>query len=409
MHLGSRIIGLLQISDRRLGRFSPETIASMERLADSMATFVAHRQAQEDLRMQEEQFRCLVESSENHLFILDRAGRYIMSNGRVSQFGLTDGDRLVGRCLAQVHAPDVSLVYQRHLEQVFVSDAAVEFEHTLPTPEGERLHVDTLYPLHRDGKVWAVGGVCRDVTENRRAEKERQWHVQELARMERITTMNELASALVHELNQPLTGILSNAQAAQHLLNHDPPDVVELRDALQDIVADDKRAAEIIHRTRALIRRETSVRERINLNDLLESVARYVHSDMVINGTKILTCPGPGLPDVMGDRVQLEQVLMNLIRNGVQAMRASDAPDREIRIATGSGNGSVVKVSVRDRGPGISPSAINLIFEPLFTTREEGVGLGLAICRSIVQAHGGRIWAENNAEGGSTLSFELPA
>jgi two-component system sensor kinase FixL len=221
--------------------------------------------------------------------------------------------------------------------------------------------------------------------------------------------MNELAAALAHELNQPLTGILSNAQAAQRLLALHPPDLGEASDALADIVADNKRAGEIIRRARALLKRDSSTREPVDMNALIRGVLEIVHSELVMNDVGVETNLGEALPPVVGDPVQLQQVMINLVMNAAQAVSTQPAVQRKVWIATARDSGDQTRVSVRDFGPGISKEQASVLFEPLYTTRKDGLGLGLPICRTIITAHRGQIWAENSPGGGLIVSFTLPS
>jgi C4-dicarboxylate-specific signal transduction histidine kinase len=220
--------------------------------------------------------------------------------------------------------------------------------------------------------------------------------------------LGELSGSLAHELNQPLTAILSNAQAAQRFLAHDPPRVDKLAEILTDIVKSDHRAGSVIQRLRSLLRKEEAQRHALDLNDVVGESLRLMRSDLLNRRVVVRTELGDALPVVSGDRNQLQQVLLNLVMNGCDAMEGCDA-DRRLLVRTQAGANGKVEVSVADRGAGIPSADLDRIFEPFMTTKSHGLGLGLAICRSIVEAHGGRLWASNNPDRGATLHCELPS
>jgi len=265
----------------------------------------------------------------------------------------------------------------------------------------------TLHTLERDGRVFGISVFANDITERKRAELERQQLQQELSHVARVTMMGELTSSLAHELNQPLTAILSNAQTAQRMFAAGKPNLEELREILSDIVADDERAGGIIGRLRALLRKEQPELQPVEVNGLVMEVAGLVRSDTIIRNVPLTLDLAPDLPPVRGDRVQLQQVVLNLMLNALDSMKGTTGSDRRLVVRTESSEG-VVRVAVRDSGTGIPADQLERIFEPFFTTKAEGLGMGLAIARSIVRSHGGRMWAENNAGSGATLTLALP-
>jgi signal transduction histidine kinase/ABC-type uncharacterized transport system substrate-binding protein len=253
-----------------------------------------------------------------------------------------------------------------------------------------------------------LGEVFASILSRRRAEMEAQRLRQDLAHVGRVSTLGELTASLAHELNQPLTAILSNAQAAQRLLRADPTDLGEVRAILKDIVEDDQRAAAVIHRLRGLLKKSELELAILDLNELVSEVARLVSSDMAARGVVLRLELAAGLAAVRGDRVQLQQVVLNLILNGLDAIGASPTGDRTLVLRTDTDGPAAVRVAVRDSGTGIDEADLDHIFHAFYTTKSTGLGMGLAIARSIVDAHGGRLEAHNNADGGATFSFSLP-
>jgi two-component system sensor kinase FixL len=220
--------------------------------------------------------------------------------------------------------------------------------------------------------------------------------------------LGELSGSMAHELNQPLTAILSNAQAAQRFLADDQPDLSELRDILGDIVAQDKRAGEVIRRLRLLLKKGEVQQQPLSVNEVVLEVLRLVRSDLVNQNFTARTDLAPGLPQVHGDGVQLQQVLLNLVMNACDAMAGAATDARQLTIRNDRSQDGSVRVSVVDCGPGIAPEKLEQVFESFYTTKAQGMGLGLAVCRSIVTAHNGKLWATNNPGRGAAFHFTLP-
>ncbi|MBI1847428.1 MAG: GAF domain-containing protein, partial [Candidatus Rokubacteria bacterium] len=248
-----------------------------------------------------------------------------------------------------------------------------------------------------------LGEVFANALSRRQVDTEAQRLRQELTHIGRVSAMGELTASLAHELNQPLTAILNNAQVAQRFLASEAVNLEEVREILADIVADDKRAAEVIRRLRQLLRKGDLEYVPLDLNELVAEVAQLVRNDAIIRNVSMSLELAAGLPRVLGDRVQLQQVVLNLVLNGLEAMRESPARDRRLVIRTLGDGAAVAAVAVQDSGPGISEKDADRIFEPLYTTKAAGIGMGLAIARTIVDAHGGRLEAANNADGGATF------
>jgi signal transduction histidine kinase len=253
-----------------------------------------------------------------------------------------------------------------------------------------------------------IRGISRDITHSQQVEQQVQQQRDELAQLSRVAVLGELSGSLAHELNQPLAAILTNAQAAQRFLAQDRADPKDIREILSDIVADDQRAAEIIHRLRELFKRGEMQRQPIDVNELVRDALRLVQNELVGKGVDVRTELAHGLPPASGDRVQLQQLLVNLITNACNAMAEVPASGGRLVVRTGSVDGEGVRVTVADSGPGIPPDNLTRIFEPFFTTRREGMGLGLTVCRSIIRVHRGTLWAENNADRGASFHFVLP-
>jgi two-component system sensor kinase FixL len=217
-----------------------------------------------------------------------------------------------------------------------------------------------------------------------------------------------MATSIAHELNQPLSGIISNASAGQRFIDRGNVDLGELRELLADIVADARRAGDVIHGIRGMIKKEQTGRHRINLNDVVTNVAQLIRADALLHASELKTSLEANLPIVEADPVQIQQVLINLVVNAFDAMRETPESKRKVEITTQESGDGAVRVSVRDYGVGISEETRSRLFEQFFTTKPDGLGMGLPIVRSIVEAHAGIMEAENAEGGGARFHFTLP-
>jgi len=254
-----------------------------------------------------------------------------------------------------------------------------------------------------------IYAAARDITERLKEEVEARQHREELAHVTRLAMMGELTTSLAHEINQPLTAILSNAEAAQRFLSQASPDISEVRQILEDIVRDDRRANDVVRKVRALVKKEKLREEPLNLNEVILAVVDLIRAESVLQGLSIATDLSSRLAVIHGDGIQLQQVILNLILNGAAAMRNSPSGQRKIIVRTAMLDSRTVKSFVTDFGTGIDERHIDRLFEPFYTTKPEGLGMGLSISQTIIKAHGGTMEARNNREGGATFAFTLPA
>jgi C4-dicarboxylate-specific signal transduction histidine kinase len=259
-----------------------------------------------------------------------------------------------------------------------------------------------------DGRSDHLGGIFVDITEQKSAEAEIALQRLEVEHLMRVSVLGELSDSIAHEINQPLTAILSNAQAALYLLAQEAPDLVEIREVLQEIVHEDDRAGEVIHRLRGLLKKGERKAEDVNINDLVKSTISLLNSELIgrdiniklnLENKPLLAC---------GDSVQLQQVLLNLAMNAMDAMVSTPMEQRSILISTRAGVTGTVDVFVEDRGHGIDRTMNGRLFEPFYTTKAHGLGLGLTLCSTIVEAHHGRLTLVNGEGGGAVAGFSLP-
>jgi PAS domain S-box-containing protein len=309
----------------------------------------------------------------------------------------------------EVIHPDDRAELEEAIRKVLASDSKpYNIVHRIRRPVGgERIVRERGEVTRREGKPVRMIGTVQDLTEMKRAQREADAQREALARMDRATSMGQLTGSIAHELNQPLTGILSTAQAAELMVKQDQCTWAEMSEIIEEIVADAKRASDIIRNLRELYREQKGDFTLVAVNEVVDEALQVLSSEFVMQQVALSVDCSEHLPRVKGNKVQLQQVLVNLIMNGHQAMHDMAEGDRRIHIATAPGPEGIV-VSVEDSGPGIDPEHIESIFEPLATWKPGGTGMGLAISDVIIVAHRGRMWAENKPEGGARISFVVP-
>jgi PAS domain S-box-containing protein len=364
------------------------------------------------LRASEQRFRAVVEAVPAAILLVNGKGMITLANAQAETvFGYPRAE-LVGKPVEML-IPERYRVPHAGLRDAYASDPRARAmgagrELLACRKDGGEIPVEaSLSPMPtKDGPFVLVSVV--DITERRNLERATARQRDDFAHLSRVAMLGELSGSLAHELNQPLTAILSNAQAAQRFLAQSPPRIDKLAEILTDIVKSDHRAEAVIQRLRSLLRKEESQRHPLGINEVVEESMHLMRSDLLSRQVELETDLAESLPAVSGDRNQLQQVLLNFVINGCDAMDGQEA-DRRLVVRTRTTVDGNVEVSVVDRGAGIPLVNLERIFEPFVTTKSNGMGLGLAICRSIVEAHGGRLWATNNADCGATLHCELPA
>ena len=417
MVAGGRILGTLAFVTLTVERTWPDDLVQRLRLiGEVFANALAQKEAEDAVRDSELMKSAILASVTSNVAVLDREGRIVTVNDGWVRFGREHGTttyagvgvNYVDACRrasgdGEGYAVEALAGIQAVLDG---SSPGFVLEYFSRLPVDERWFTMSVVPL----SVPEGGAVVShtDITERKRAELEAQRSRQELAHFTRVSTIGELTASLAHELNQPLTGILANAQAALRFMDSKSPDLTEIREILKDIVTDDKRAGEVIRRLRGLLRKEEVRFRLVDLNALIRDVARLVTSDAIIRNVSIKLELAPDPPIVSGDSVQLQQVVLNLLLNAMDAMSDGVEKGRMIMVRAERTDAEAVHVSVQDSGPGFSQGTQHLLFEPFYTTKPSGMGMGLAISKSIIEAHGGLIWAGDNSLGGATLHFTLP-
>lgn len=312
--------------------------------------------------------------------------------------------------LQRVHPEDRPLVAAAVERSLAGQDPEYSIQHRIVRPDGtERI-------VHERGETTFAGerpvemiGTVHDITEMRLMEAESRRLRLQLAHMDRVSSIGALTAAIAHEINQPLSAILGNAQAGLRFLSAGTAAPADLRDILDDIAADGKRAGEVIRRIRQLVRQEGPRRERFELNGVVREVIGLIQTELVLRNVSLQVELAEDLPALAGDPVQVQQVVLNLLKNALDAVQDRATPQRIVRIATLREGSTMLQVLVGDNGPGIPPDQMDRIFTPFFTTKTTGMGLGLPISRTIIEAHGGALWADNLPCGGALFAIRLPA
>jgi PAS domain S-box-containing protein len=314
------------------------------------------------------------------------------------------------RFLETVHHRDRTFVEQT-VDRAVRERSDLEMHYRIALTDGSTKYIHGLgHPVFDEsGGLSGFIGTDMDVTERKHAEDALREAQAELAHVTRVMTMGELVASIAHEVNQPLGAIVTNGNACVHLLSRKVPDLDKSREVVGRMIRDGMRASEVIKRIRNLLQKTPSVKERVNINDTIQEVIALVGSDVVRNKIELQVELQEDLPAVLGERIQLQQVILNLILNAKDAMSGAQTNPRELQIRSGKDSGGAVAVAVRDTGHGLDPDHVERMFEPFFTTKPEGMGLGLSISRTIVEAHGGTLWAMPNEDKGATIQFIVPA
>ncbi|WP_426426263.1 trifunctional serine/threonine-protein kinase/ATP-binding protein/sensor histidine kinase [Bradyrhizobium genosp. A] len=412
-----KLIGALYLENKLTPRaFAPARIPVLKLLAAQAAISLENTRLYRDLEQREAKIRRLVDANIIGIAIFDLEGRILEANDAFLRMVERDREDLGSGRLrwTELTPPEwLDRDAQQLVPEIKMTGRLQPYEKELFRKDGSRVPVLVGPALFEGSENQGVAFVL-DLTERKQAEAEareserRHREMQmELEHANRVATMGHISASIAHEVNQPIAATVTNAQAGLRFLGPEAVDLNEVRQILDDIVRDGQRAGEVIGRIRDLSKRAPPRRDRLELNSLIQEVNELTWGEASNNGISVQTELADGLPIVQGDRVQLQQVILNLIINAIQAMSSVDDGPRELLIRTETVESGVLAM-VRDSGPGLAPEALEQVFESFYTTKPSGMGLGLSICRSIIEAHGGRLWASANEPKGAVFQFTLP-
>jgi PAS domain S-box-containing protein len=410
-----KLIGALYLENNLAPRvFAPARIAVLKLLASQAAIALENARLYRDLEQREAKIRRLVEANIIGIYLWDIEGRIIEANDTFLQMVGCDREDLASGRVRWTDLTPPEWYDARPVEQVKATGSMRPFEKEYFRKDGSRVPVligSAAFDEQRDQGVAFV----LDLTERKRAEAEareserRYREMQtEVAHANRVATMGQLTASIAHEVSQPVAAAVTNAQAALRWLDARPPDLEEVRQTLGRIVKDANRAGDVIGRIRELIKKAPPRKDRVDINEVIREVIELTRSETEKNGTSAQAALCGGLPLVEGDRIQLQQVVLNLTVNAVQAIGAVAEGPRELFITTAQAEPNGVLVAVKDSGPGLAPDSLQHLFAPFYTTKPGGLGMGLSICRSIIEAHGGRLWVTPNLPRGAIFYFTVP-
>ena len=349
------------------------------------------------------------ETSPDAMYIVGRDYTYRRVNPVFARRWGMPAEEIVGMRMGDLAGKEpFEETYKPNLDRCFAGEE-VSFGGWFPTPDGRRYLVATYSPLRPDSeRVEAALAVTRDLTDRVRASEALQETQAELAHVTRVMTLGELTASIAHEVNQPLAAIVADANASLNWLAASPPALGSVREALDAIVKDGHRAADVIQRIRQLATKTSPQKARLDVNDVIRDVVPLIGTEVRAHDVSLRIDLAPELPPVLADRIQLQQVLINLVMNGIEAMASIGGRPRDLVVRSQLGDEDQVMVSVRDAGVGIDTQKIDQLFSAFYTTKPDGMGMGLSISRSIIETHGGRLWATPNADHGATFHFALP-
>ena len=351
----------------------------------------------------------MFEASPDAVYIVGKDYRYQRVNAAFARRWRMPAEKTIGMRVDELAGTEpFEETYKPNLDRCFAGDE-VSFVGWFPTPAGRQYLAATYSPLRPDSeRVEAALAITRDLTEHARASEALQQAQAELAHVTRVTTLGELAASIAHEVNQPLAAIVADANASLNRLTTATPDLDSVREALHAIVKDGHRAADVIQRIRQLATRTGPQKARLDVNDVIRDVVPLIGTEVRSHVVSLRLDLASALPPVLADRVQLQQVLINFGMNAIEAMASVGDRPRQLVIRSRRHEGDQVLVAVQDAGVGIDPDNVAQLFSAFFTTKAGGMGMGLSISRSIIEAHGGRIWATPNPTHGATFHFALP-
>ena len=409
------------MADKSPGRMLwPDEVApGFQRMSEGFADVRAYRETEEALRESEELYRVVLDSLKIYIAVIDHDGNIVSVNKQWKSFGRGIGG--ISPATMAVGANYLEICRQAWMQGnetarqalaglqavIDASRQAFEMEYECWSPETSS-SVWYRISAMRLSQQRGIAISHLDITERKRVEEALHNAQTELAHVSRVTLMGELAASIAHEINQPLTAVITNADLCLDWVQCADPDWNQIREILEDVVRDARRVSDVSGGIRALLRKSVPAKAPLSINEAIGEVCALARSEVTLKGVELRVEPATNLPLVMGDRVRLQQVLLNLIKNGIEAVAETEEGSRELLIRSAWQAPDEVLVTVRDSGVGLAPEELERAFEPFFTTKKQGLGMGLSISRTIIHDYQGRMWATPNLSGGLTFCFTLP-
>ncbi|MCK4342149.1 MAG: response regulator [Phycisphaerae bacterium] len=401
---------LQQRPDQDEGPFLNKERRFINEIAHALGEAVQRKQAEESLREQENLLRSIIDGIDDAVFVKDLEGHYLLVNSAVARrFGKTPGE-ITGLTDGDLWAPEVAERIAVRDREVIGSATSRSYEQDFEYPNGEkRTYSLAKHPRRTaDGTVGGVIGIARDITERKQSQERVRQHQEELAHVSRLSTIGEMTAGIAHGLNQPLFAVLTYAEACRLAVKSGRRTPDELLSDLERISAAAEEAGEVVRRLRNFVRKREPSRSTVDLNKLIQSVVPFIEDDLTKNDTRLRLELDPRIPTVLADSLLLQQVVLNLTRNAIEAMMCHDDGERGLLIQTSVPESDIVEVAVCDTGPGLAAEHMDRLFDPFFTTKSHGLGLGLSLSRSLIEAEDGHLTAERNPDHGMTFRFTLP-
>ncbi|HSE30033.1 MAG TPA: PAS domain S-box protein [Pyrinomonadaceae bacterium] len=400
-----RTVGVIAMFARQ--SLEQDTIEALESIAPIIAQGVERKRTQHTLWETQRLIQAIFDNSSAVIHVKDLNGHFLLVNRKFEEVVGVQSSEILGKTSFDLFPGNAS-VYDAGDRRVIETGTASESEEILTTDRGDRVFLTTKSLLSNEsGEPYALFGISAEITDRKRAESDLREMQAALAHLNRVMTVGELTTSIAHEINQPLAAIVMNGNAALRWLALDPPNIAKARDSAELIIHDGERAGQVIAHIRSLLKKAPPSKTVLNVNEFILEVVDLTQSEMVRNSVRFRVDLAGSLPTVPGDRIQLQQVMLNLIANAIEALRVIQDRQRSLIIASDILDNTVL-VGVTDNGPGIDPQTAQHLFNAFSTTKPEGMGMGLAISRSIIEAHGGRLWTEPNDESGATFRFTLP-
>lgn len=401
-----RTVGVIAMFARQ--PLEQDAIEALESVAPVIAQGIERKRTEDTLHETQRLIQAIFDNSSALIHVKDLDGRFVLVNRKFEEVIGLRSQEILGKTSFDLF-PLNAVAYDAGDRQVIETGSASETEEVLTTPRGDRVFLTTKSLLSDEGgKPYALFGISAEITERKKAEADLREMQMELAHLNRVMTVGELAASIAHEINQPLAAIVWNANAALRWLALDPPNLAKTHDSAELIIRDGDRATQVIARIRALLKKTPPAKTLLDVNEFINEVVALTQSEIVQHSIRLRVALANDLPKVPGDRIQLQQVMLNLIVNAVEAMLTVEDRERALLITSGSFDDNDIRIAVVDNGPGIDQHAVHHVFQAFSTTKPEGMGMGLAISRSIIDAHGGRLWTEANEQYGATFQFTLP-